>query len=128
MGGMPFGGRMGGGPPMGMGGGPYPGPPPMAGTPIGAPPPMAAAVAQIGGPGATWGPVAPEMAAVGMTAVNLKRLKYLQPRPQDTSIAPNCTIYVSNINDRIKLKGMQEERKRHSPVPEERRLCSGSRV
>lgn len=55
--------------------------------------------------GAPWGPVAPELAAVGMTAVNLKKVKYLQPRPQDPHIPPNCTIYVSNINDRIKLKG-----------------------
>lgn len=112
MGGMPFGGRIGGGPLMGMAGSPYPGPPPLGGgTPMGAPPPMGGAAPPMGGPGATWGPVAPEMAAVGMTAVNLKRLKYLQPRPQDASIAPNCTIYVSNINDRIKLKELKENLK-----------------
>ncbi|XP_026192116.1 U1 small nuclear ribonucleoprotein A [Cyclospora cayetanensis] len=118
MGGMPFGGRMGGAPLMGMGGGPHTfgGPPPMAGgAPMGPPAPISASVAPMGGPmggpGAAWGPVAPEMAAVGMTAVNLKRLKYLQPRAVDSSIPPNCTIYVSNINDRIKLKELKENLK-----------------
>ncbi|KAL8450943.1 hypothetical protein Emed_002242 [Eimeria media] len=103
-----MGGGGGGGPPPPMGPRGHPHAPPMGGAAAGGgggpAPPM-------GGPGAAWGPVAPEMAAVGMTAVNLKRLKYLQPRSQDSSIAPNCTIYVSNINDRIKLKELKENLK-----------------
>lgn len=57
------------------------------------------------------GMLMPEMAAltslgVPVLAAGGRKPKNMQPPTQDMAIPPNQTIYVNNINDKVKLTGM----------------------